>query len=54
MTKSHFKQRIPSEATLKEKWQTTAGWTLFKNPDPKQEAALNMYDEKGKKIKQPV
>jgi hypothetical protein len=48
MSKTGFKQRLPSEATLKEKWQTTGGWLLQKNADPKDEAALNFYADKGK------
>ena len=37
MTKSNFKPRIPSEANLKDKWQTTGGWLLQKNSNPKEE-----------------
>lgn len=50
MTKSHFKQRIPSEATIKQKWQTSGGWLIQQNPDPRLEGSLTMYEEKGKKV----
>lgn len=54
MGKSLFKPRMASEAPAKDKWKTQGGWLLTKKPDPKEDQARTMYDEKGKSIRDPV
>lgn len=54
MTKTNFKQRLPSSAGLKDKWKTQGGWLTMKKPDPKIEDAVTFYNENKKSIKQVV
>lgn len=54
MTKTNFKQRIPSDAGLKEKWQTQGGWLTMKKADPKVEDAVAFYNENNKTLKESV
>jgi len=54
MTKTGFKQRLPSEAGLKEKWKTQGGWLSMKKPDPKIEDAVAYYNQTNKTLKETV
>ena len=54
MTKQNFKQRVPSDAGLKEKWKTQGGWLSMKKPDPRVEDAVTYYEDNNKTLKNTV
>lgn len=54
MSKTKFKEALPNDADLKEKWKTQGGWLPMKKADPITDDAAAYYNEQKKQLKRSV
>ena len=54
MSKTKFKQSLPADADLKEKWKTEGGWLPMKKADAITDDATAFYEEHKKQVKRSV